>query len=113
MSPTYPGPFRARAVQMVLDRLESEDAPSRSRAIKEVASTLGIAAETLRLWVLKAEVVASGKPGDDAQIRCLERENRELRSDNQILKSALGVLCRSERPSLGSVTADNIGRQSE
>lgn len=79
MPQKYSETFRARAVRMVLDRLEHDDAPSRYVVIKETAPRLNIAVETLRRWVEQAEINAGKCPGvsSDAQaeIRRLKREN--------------------------------------
>jgi len=59
-------------------------------ALRRVGEQLGINAETLRNWVQQAEIDAGARPGtttSDAQ-RLAERENRELRRANAILKSA-------------------------
>lgn len=92
MPQKYPESFRARAVRMVLDRLEHDDAPSRFVVIKEIAPKLSIATETLRRWVEQAEIDTGTRPGvsSDAQaeIRRLKRENAELRRANEILKTA-------------------------
>ena len=92
MPQKYPESFRARAVRMVLDRLEHDDAPSRFVVIKEIAPKLSIATETLRRWVEQAEIDTGTRPGvsSDAQaeIRRLKRENAELRRVNEILKTA-------------------------
>ena len=92
MPSKYPQSFKDRAVRMVFDRLEDEDAPSRYGVIRETAPKLSIATETLRRWLEQAEVDAGKKPGvrTDAQeeIRKLKRENAELRRANEILKTA-------------------------
>ena len=81
----------------------SGDRP-RSGAIAGVAAKLGINRETLRNWVRQAEVDAgqrSGTSSADAQrIAELERENRELRRANAILKSASAFFAAElDRPS--------------
>ena len=62
-------------------------------AITSIASKIGCAAETLRLWVRRAERDAGQRPGlttDEAQrLKLLERENRELRRANEINHGAL------------------------
>src|SRR5690625_7350282 len=92
MSIRYPKSFKDRAVLMVADRLEDEDAPSPYVVVSEIAPKLGIATETLRRWFVQAEVDAGKKPGvsldEQAQIRRLKRENAELRRANEILKTA-------------------------
>jgi transposase len=57
-----------------------------------VCKQLGLHRETLRRWVVEAEVEAGGRPGvpraERDRVAELERENRELRRANEILKSA-------------------------
>jgi transposase len=68
------------------------DPATRAGAVRRVGEQLGINAETLRGWVKQAEVDAGDRPGtttSDAQrLAELERENRELRRANAILRSA-------------------------
>ena len=86
MPAKYPQSFKDRAVRMVFDRLEHEDAPSRYRVIKDLAPKMSITTETLRRWVEQAEVDAGDKPGVTTsaaeEIRRLKRENQELRRAN-------------------------------
>ena len=86
----YPDELRQRATRMAVD---ARRAPaSRSGAIARIADQLGINRETLRNWVVQAEVDAGDRPGtttDQAQrLAELEREVHELRRANAILKSA-------------------------
>ena len=86
----YPDELRERAVRMVLDiREQTGDSHG---VVTRVARELGIGAESLRGWVNQAEVDSGRWPGtstSDAQrIAELERENRELRRANDILKAA-------------------------
>ena len=68
------------------------DPATRQGALARVAEQLGVNPETLRNWVTQAEVDAGDRPGtttsDAARIAELERENRELRRSNAILRSA-------------------------
>ena len=68
------------------------DPASRVGAIKRIADQLGIHPEALRGWVRQAEVDAGEAPGvttaESERIAQLERENRELRRANEILKAA-------------------------
>lgn len=88
----YSQSFRNRAVRMVIDRLQDEEAPSRYTVIRETAPQLGVAVETLRRWV---EQAISGGDANyskiiiaEAEIRKLKRENSELRRANEILRAA-------------------------
>lgn len=82
--------LRERATRMTIE-LRSDPA-TRAGAIQRVASQLGMHPETLRNWVRQAEVDEGRRPGtstSDAQrLAELERENRELRRANTILKQA-------------------------
>ena len=80
----YPPQFKADAVALYQSRPEA--------TIRQVAADLGINPETLRNWVNQAEIDQGTRPGtttsDTERIAALERENRELRRANAILKSA-------------------------
>ena len=86
----YPQELRERAVRMVVEH--QGDHPSQWAAICSIAAKFGVSHETLRNWVRRAEVddgLRSGLTSDERQrLRSLERENRELRRANEILKSA-------------------------
>jgi transposase len=66
--------------------------PSQWKAIESISAKLSINHETLRQWVRRAEVDAGQRLGlttdERARMRSLERENRELRRANEILKAA-------------------------
>ena len=86
----YSAEFKERAVRMV-HQLRAETG-QRQGMITRVAEQLGCGAESLRTWVKQDEVNRGERPGttsDDAErIKGLERENRELRRANEILKKA-------------------------
>ena len=94
--------LRERATRMTLE-LRS-DPVTRAGAIQRVAAQLGMHPETLRNWVRQAEVDQGRRPGtstSDAQrLAELERENRELRRANTILKQASAFFAAElDRPS--------------
>jgi transposase len=86
----YPQELRDRAVRMVFEiRQQTGGQPS---AIVRVAEQLGVHREALRNWVRQAEVDVGQRPGvptvEQQRIAELEREVRELRRANEILKAA-------------------------
>ncbi|MCZ4566992.1 transposase [Rhodococcus erythropolis] len=86
----YSVELRDRATRMAVEaRL---DPVTRPGALKRIADQLGVHPEALRTWVKRAEIDDGVRPGtttDDAErIAQLERENRELRRANTILKQA-------------------------
>jgi transposase len=87
----YPVELRERAVRMVLD-ICGEAGRDEPGVIPRIAKQLGIGVESLRGWVKQAEIDEGRKPGtstaDAQRIFELERENRELRRANDILKAA-------------------------
>ena len=89
-SKRYPVEVRERAVRMVLEHEGEYD--SQWAAISSVAQKLGMTTETLRQWVRRAEIDGGLRSGvtteERARIKELERENRELRRANEILKAA-------------------------
>ena len=87
----YPPELRERGVRMVLELIEAQGG-ERHGVITRVARQLGVGTESLRNWVRQAEIdggVRSGTTTEDkARIAQLEKDNRELRRANEILKSA-------------------------
>jgi transposase len=94
--------FRDRAVRLLAE--QRDNYPSEWAAICSLAEKCGAAPETFRKWVRRAEVDAGTKPGvtTDQQTRLqqLERENRELRRANEILKAASVFFARELDPHL-------------
>jgi transposase len=89
---------RGRAVRLVFDH--EKDHPSRWAAVSSIAAKIGCTAQSLNEWVKKAEVdsgVRAGVPAEMAErLRALERENRELRQANEILRKASAYFAQAE-----------------
>ncbi len=96
----YPPELRDRAVRMVLDTIAQTG--QRVGVITRVARQLGIGTESLRSWVRQAEVDGGHRPGlstaEQQRLAELERENRELRRANDILKAAASFFARELDP---------------
>ncbi len=97
-SARYSPEVRARAVRMVLEH--QSDYPSQWAAIGSIASKIGCAGETLRKWVRQAERDQGLRDGttseERARLKALERENRELRQANEILRKASAYFAQAE-----------------
>jgi transposase len=89
-SKRYAPELRERAVRLVLEHQHEHE--SQWAAIVSVAAKIGCTPETLRTWVRRVEVDEGRRPGvtwdERERLKELERENRELRRANEILKSA-------------------------
>jgi transposase len=95
---------RQRAVRMVLEH--GGDHASQWAAIGSIAAKIGCTTETLRQWVRQAERDQGQRAGPTTEererIKALERENRELRQANEILRKASAYFAMAEldrRPS--------------
>jgi transposase len=97
-STKYAPEVRERAVRMVFEH-QGEHA-SQWTAIGSIAAKIGCTAETLRGWVRQAERdqgLRAGPTSDDRErIRTLEREVRELRQANEILRKASAYFAQAE-----------------
>src|SRR5918995_4858694 len=98
--PRYPEEVRERAVRLALEHVG--EYASQWAAITSIAGKCGMTPETLRKWVRRAEVDAGRRTGlttdERKRLQELERENRELRRANEILKSAASFFARELDP---------------
>lgn len=94
----YSPEVRERAVRMVLE--QEAQHPSQWAAIQSIASKIGCTAETLRKWVRQAERDVGRRPGLTTQerqrLKELERENRDLKRANEILRKASAYFAQAE-----------------
>jgi transposase len=86
----YSPELRERAVRMVIEH--ADEYPSEWAAMTSISGKLGMTPETLRTWVRRAQIDGGLRPGlttdERARLKTLEKENRELRRANEILKAA-------------------------
>jgi transposase len=99
---------RERAVRLVFDKQHQHS--SQWSAIESIASKIGCTAETLRRWVRQSETDQGKRSGisstDRDRLKELERENRELKQANEILRKAAAFCAQAEcrrQPSLRQV----------
>jgi transposase len=94
----YPAELRERAVRLV--REQAAEHGSQWSAIRSIAEKVGCNAETLRLWVRRSERDRGARPGlttdERDRLKALERENRELRQANEILRKASAYFAQAE-----------------
>ena len=99
-TPRYPVEMRERAVRLVQEH--AGEYRSQWAAITSIATKCGMTPETLRKWVIRVEVDAGARPGltsdERKRLQELERENRELRRANEILKTAAVFFARELDP---------------
>ena len=89
---------RERAVRMVAEH--RSEYGSEWEAIRSIAEKIGCSAEALRTWVRRTQVDAGEKPGmtsdERARMKELEKEVRELRRANEILRKASAYFAQAE-----------------
>ena len=94
----YSAEVRERAVRLVFEQLPSHE--SEWAAITSIASKMGCTAETLRKWVRRSQRDAGQRPGlttsERDRLKDLERENRELKRANDILRQASAFFAQAE-----------------
>ena len=97
-TPTYTAEFRARGVRLFKEKRANHS--SDNAAYKAIASKLGCSPDSLRAWYQQAERDAGERSGlssdEKARLKALERENRELRQANEILKKASAYFAQAE-----------------
>ena len=97
-STTYSPEVRERAVRMVREHQDEHE--SEWAGIVSIASKIGCTAETLRRWVRQAEKDNGQREGlttvERERLKALERENRELRQANEILRKASAYFAQAE-----------------
>jgi transposase len=95
---TYSPEVRERAVRLVLEH--EDEYTSQWAAIQSIAEKIGCSGETLRNWIRQSERDEGRRPGlsttERQRITELERENRELRRANEILRKAAAFFAQAE-----------------
>jgi transposase len=98
MANRYSPEIRARAVRMVFEHQGSYE--TQAGAIAAIAPKIGCISQTLRIWVQQAEKDSGMREGvtseERARIKTLEREVRELRQANEILRKASAYFAQAE-----------------
>ena len=96
--PSYSPELRERAVRMVGE--QARDYPSQWAAMVSIAAKIGCSAQTLHNWVAQAERDRGERAGltseERERVKALERENRELRQANEILRKASAYFAMAE-----------------
>jgi transposase len=94
----YSDEVRERAMRLVREQRDAYD--TEWAAIRSIAQKIGCTAETLRLWLRQAERDAGKRPGlatdERERLKSLERENRELKRANEILRKASAFFAAAE-----------------
>ena len=94
----YSPEVRERAVRMVLEH--ERDYPSQWQAICSIASKIGCSPDSLKVWLRRIQIDAGNMPGttteEGERIKVLEKEVKELRRANEILKTASAFFAQAE-----------------
>jgi transposase len=94
----YPAELRERAVRMVLESRATD--PNDTGTITRISKQLGVGTESLRNWVKQDQIDAGVRPGmttdEHKRIAELEKENRELKRSNEILRRASAYFAQAE-----------------
>jgi transposase len=94
----YSAEFRERAVRLVDEQIK--EGKSQWAAMQSISQKLGCTAESLRRWVRRVERDEGKRPGltseERERFKLLERENRELKRANEILKTASAFFAQAE-----------------
>lgn len=97
-TPTYPAELRERGVRLFRDH--RAEYASDNAAYRAIAPKLGCSPDSLRAWCQRAERDAGERPGlttaERDRIKALEREVRELRTANEILRKASAYFAQAE-----------------
>jgi len=97
-TPTYTAEFRTRGIRLFKENRSNYS--SDNAAYKAIASKLGCSPDSLRAWCQQSERDAGMRSGltsdEKARLKVLERENRELRQANEILKKASAYFAQAE-----------------
>ena len=100
----YPPEIKERGVRLVLEARAEDPTLSANAAYARIGARLGISKDTLRTWVRQHEVDAGARVGvttqDNAKIKELEREVKELKRANEILLAASSFFARELDPRL-------------
>jgi transposase len=94
----YPPELKERAVHMVLEARKQD--PGDGSLVGRIARQLGIGDQSLRNWVNQADIDQGKRAGlsseERAQLKALEKENRELKRSNEILRRASAYFAQAE-----------------
>jgi transposase len=94
----YPPELKERAVRMVIEARDND--PADQGCVARIARQLGIGDQSLRNWVNQADIDRGKRAGlsteERARLKALEKENRELKRSNEILRRASAYFAQAE-----------------